>query len=103
MASYSQWYIGPSAGDDAKAVEINSVEICAEEIANANWFEWDGSQMIESKNIAFQCIDDIICTCQKLEISGFKVQKSRNGLYTFNNSSLSGRNRFLHKIVVFTI
>ena len=47
--------------------------------------------------------DDIdSCFCNSFDISGFKFVTSRNGLYTFDNSSLSERNRFRYEIVGFT-
>ena len=95
MARYSQWYIGPSTGSDTKGVKINSVDICAKEMFNADWFEYYGSQWIESNNITLQCVDDIMCSCKMLDIAGLKRQSSKNGLYYFNNSTLNGRNRFL--------
>ena len=96
MATYGKWFIDASTGSSSRGVEIDSVDMCAEELYNADWFEWDGSQMIESNNIRFQCVDDIMCSCKTLDITGFSYhQSSRNGLYTFNNSTLNGRNRFL--------
>ena len=103
MARYGQWYIGGETGSGSRGVEINSVEMCVEDIANANWFEWENSQWIESKNLTLQCVDSVMCSCQKLDISGFRHQTRRNGLYIFNNSSLNGRNRFRHKVDAFTI
>ena len=94
----NKWYIGPTIGGWSRGVEVNSIEICAENIANANWFEWDGSQMTESYNIRFQCVDDITCFCKMLDIAGLENQSTRNGLYTFNNSTLNGRKGFLHKV-----
>ena len=58
MTRYRKWYIGGKTGSGTRGVQINSVEICVEDIANANWFEWNGSQMIQVKEITVQCIDD---------------------------------------------
>ena len=48
--------------------------------------------------------DDIYsCFCNSFDISGLKFMTSRNGLYTFNNSSLNGRNRFRNNVVAFSM
>ena len=94
MASVEQWYIGPTAGGYVTGIEGNSVEICAEETADADWFEWDGNQMTKAENIQIKCVDDIICSCQNLDISGFQYQWSRNGRYVRTDSLLNGRNCF---------
>ena len=95
MATYGKWYIGSSTGSTSRGVEIDSLDICADKMDDADWFEWGGSQMNESNNIRFQCVDDITCSCKMLDIAGLANQSTRNGLYIFNNSTLNGRNRFL--------
>ena len=94
MADLEQWFIGPTAGEYVRGIEVDSAEICAEETADADWFEWDGNQMIEADNIQFKCVDGIICSCQTLDISGFQYQSSRNGRYVLSDSKLNGRNCF---------
>ena len=94
MASHAKWWIGPSTGGTARGVEANSVEICAENTADADAFEWDGSQMLVADNLKIKCIDDINCSCQKLTIHGFRHQLSRNGDFVKINSTLNGRNCF---------
>ena len=103
MAEYGEWYIGSSTGSHIRGVRIQTGEICAENIGKANGFGWDGSKWIELKNFSIQCADHVKCFCKKLDISGFDIQANRNGLYTSNNSTLNGRNRFRHKVVAFTI
>ena len=91
MAAYEQWYIGSTAGGGSRGVEGNSVEICAEETADADWFEWHDEQWTKSDNIQIKCVDDIICSCQNLDIFGFQYQSSKNGRYVLTDSLLNGR------------
>ena len=58
MATYGKWYIGPTTGGEARGVEVNSVEICADEIADTEWFEWNGTQWVEIENFEITCISD---------------------------------------------
>ena len=103
MAEYGEWYIGSSTGSRKRGVRIQTGEICAENIENANVLEWDNSYWRKQINFSIQCADHVKCFCKKLDISGFDIQANRNGLYTSNNSTLNGRNRFRHKVVAFTI
>ena len=96
MAAVEQWYIGSTAGEYVSGIEGDSVEICAEDTADADWFEWDGNQMIKADNIQIKCVDDIICSCKNLDISGFDYQWSRNGRYVLTDSLLNGRIGFKH-------
>ena len=94
MAAVQQWYIGPTVGEYVRGIEGNSVEICAEETFEADWFEWDGNQMTKAENIQFKCVEDVKCSCQNINISGFVHQWTRNGRYVLSNSTLNGRNGF---------
>ena len=58
MASYGQWYIGSSAGGGRRGVEVESIEMCPDETADADWFEWNGSEMIEVEDISIECVDE---------------------------------------------
>ena len=58
MAYVEQWYIGPTAGEYVRGIEGNSVEICAEETDDADWFEWNGSEWIIVENILIECADE---------------------------------------------
>ena len=58
MATYGKWYIGSSTGSTSRGVEIDSLDICAEEMVDADWFEWNGSQMSQVEDISVRCIDD---------------------------------------------
>ena len=58
MARYGKWYIGGETGSGTRGVQINSVDLCAESIVNADWFEWHGSRWIQVEEIFVQCVDD---------------------------------------------
>ena len=98
MAAVQQWYIGPTVGEYVRGIEGNSVEICVEEIFEADWFEWDGNQMTKAENIELKCVDDIKCSCLNIDISGFVHQWTRNGRYVLSNSLLNGRNGFKQQL-----
>ena len=100
MAAVQQWYIGPTVGGYVRGIEGNSVEICAEETFEADWFEWDGNQMTKAENIQLKCVDDIQCSCQNIDISGFVYQWTRNGRYVRSDSLLNGRNGFKHHFAI---
>ena len=57
MAIYDKWYIGGKTGSGTRGVQITSIEMCVEDIENANWFEWNGSQWIQVEEIFVQCVD----------------------------------------------
>ena len=56
MARYGQWYIGPSTGGGIRGVEVNSIEICPEELADTDWYEYDGTAFIEVEDIQINCV-----------------------------------------------
>ena len=58
MARYGKWYIGPETGSGVRGVEIFSVDVCAEDLVNADWIEWNGSQWIQVEEIFVQCLND---------------------------------------------
>ena len=59
MAYYGKWYIGSTAGGYSRGVEAKSVEMCAENIDNADWIEWTGSEWTGSvENISIKCADE---------------------------------------------
>jgi len=91
MARYGKWYIGPTLSDETRGVEVNSLDVCIEETANDDWFEWDDSQWIQVESIQVRCVDHIDCSCQNIDISGFKRQSTRNGLFVAGNNTIHGR------------
>ena len=58
MAVYGNWYIGSTSGGNSRGVEAKSVEMCAENIDNADWLEFTGSQWIIVENISIECADE---------------------------------------------
>ena len=90
------WLIGPTAGSDIAYAQIETVEFCAEKFVNASLYELDGLNSVPSETLQMRikCIDDFQCSCQNLDISGFKYQYELNGIYVANNSTVGGRKRF---------
>ena len=94
IAEHGRWLIGANTGDFSRYVEAHSIALCLEETKDTDWFEWDGNLWTRAENIQIKCVDDIECSCQKLDISGFQHQASRNGLYVGDRATLNGRKCF---------
>ena len=90
IARYGTWSIGKAVGDTARGVDFKSVAICAEDI-KGDVEEFTGSEWEKTENAQIKCIDDIICACKNLEISGLQYQTSRNGHYIFDETFSNGR------------
>ena len=58
MASYGKWFIGPTTGSSVRGAEVESIEMCPEKTADDEWFEWNGSEMIEVVDISIECVDE---------------------------------------------
>ena len=96
ITELGRWFIGENTGDFSRYVEAHSIALCLEETTDADWFEYDSSsgEFIKSESLQIRCIDDIECSCQKLDISGFEYQATRNGLYAGDGVTLNGRKCF---------
>ena len=103
ITEYGRWLIGANTGDFSRYVEAHSIALCLEETKDADWFEYDSSsgEMIKSESLQIRCVDNIECSCQKLDISGFQHQTSRNGVYVVDGATLNGRKCYL--ILMFVI
>ena len=88
--------IGANVGDYSRYVEAYSVALCLEETTSDDWYEYDSSleEFVKPENLGIICVDDIECNCQKLDISGFQHQLSRNGYYVADGATLNGRKCF---------
>ena len=88
------WLIGPTAGSDIAYGQIATVEFCAEKFVNADLYELDRENSAISE-LEIRCLDDFKCSCQNLDISGFKYRDELNGIYVANNLTLGGRKCFI--------
>ena len=93
------WFIGPTIGDDLYYIEYDSTEFCAEEFVNTSWYEKglvsNQLELIQSETVHIQCLDDISCSCQNLDVSGFEFQLPANGHYVMTNSTIDGRKCYI--------
>ena len=92
----SRWLIGPTEGGDLARAEVNSGEICADDLENVDWLEFrvDTKSWNKSSTAKVKCLDNIHCACQTLWISGLQVQTYANGGYMLHNETFDGRNCF---------
>lgn len=92
------WYIGPSIGGQSVAVAIWTREICADAIDPAIHAEVHDSQwMIRYRsNLQIKCLDEISCSCQNFDVSGFGIQSQLiRGHFMITNSTIDGRKCFV--------
>ena len=96
IKKFDRWFIGSNVGNTVRNAEAYSIALCLEEISTDDWYQWNSStkQMEKPVNLQMKCLNDINCSCQKLRISGFQYQWSRNGDYIKQNSTLNGRKCF---------
>ena len=92
IARYGTWSIGKAVGDTARGVDFKSVAICAEDI-KGDVEEFTGSEWEKTESVEIKCTDDVICSCENLDISGLQYQRSRNGYYKADETYLNGRQK----------
>ena len=95
----SRWMIGPTEGGDLARAQVNSGEICADDLENVDWLEFrvDTKSWNKSSTAKVKCLDNIHCACRTLWISGLKVHTYANGpYYMSDNETFDGRNCFLN-------
>ena len=93
-----RWCIGPSIGGDSIAVAFLTREICADAIDPAIHAEVHDSQwqIINSSNLQIKCLDEISCSCQNFDASGFGRIQSQliRGHFMITNLTIDGRKCF---------
>ena len=74
-----------------------SREICADSIDTAIHVEAHDSQwkVGTSNDLEIKCLDEILCSCQNLDVSGFDFQLTAQGHYVKTNSTIDGRKCYI--------